>query len=100
MGHFLTDMSHRVDHQKQNQPALTSRRFVWFFVVQLGLWQTQAMIKTVLVFFLFFLWSSSLSVCAAGGVEYKNETKPELNSRLLSFLVFNTITHVGKKCSD
>ena len=32
LAHFLTDMSNRVEHQKQNQPAIKSGRLVLFFV--------------------------------------------------------------------
>ena len=46
MEHFLTDMSNRVEHQKQNQPAIEKWPFGFVFGVQLGLRQTQALIKT------------------------------------------------------
>ena len=40
MGHFLTDMSNRVEHQKQNQTAFEKWLFGLVFGVQLGLRQT------------------------------------------------------------
>ena len=46
MEHFLTDMSNRVEHQKQNQPAIEKWPFGFVFGVQLGLRQTRALIKT------------------------------------------------------
>ena len=46
MEHFLTDMSNRVEHQKQNQPAIEKWPFGFVFGVQLGLRQTLALIKT------------------------------------------------------
>ena len=46
MGHFLTDMSNRVEHQKQNQPAIEKWPFGFVFGVQLGLRQTRALITT------------------------------------------------------
>ena len=45
MKHFLTDMSNRVEHQKLNQTT-AELSFGWVFGVQLGLRQTQALIKT------------------------------------------------------
>ena len=45
MTHFLTDMSNRVEHQKLNQTT-AELSFGWVFGVQLGLRQTQALIKT------------------------------------------------------
>ena len=39
-------MSNRVEHQKQNQPAIEKWPFGFVFGVQLGLRQTQALIKT------------------------------------------------------
>ena len=45
MGHFLTNMSNRVEHQKLNQTT-AELSFGWVFGVQLGLRQTQALIKT------------------------------------------------------
>ena len=47
MGHFLTDMSNRVEHQKQNQPAIEKWPFGFVFGVQLGLRQPPAVIKNV-----------------------------------------------------
>ena len=46
MGHFLTDMSNRVEHQKRNQPAIEKWPFGFAFGVQLGLRQIRALIKT------------------------------------------------------
>ena len=46
MEHFLTDMSNRVEHQKQNQPAIEKWPFGFVFGVQLGLRRTRALIKT------------------------------------------------------
>ena len=46
MKHFLTDMSNRVEHQKQNQPAIEKWPFGFVFGVQLGLRQTRALIKS------------------------------------------------------
>ena len=46
MEHFLTDMSNRVEHQKQNQPAIEKWPFGFVFGVQLGLRQTRALIKS------------------------------------------------------
>ena len=43
--HFLTDMSNRVEHQKLNQ-VTAELPPGWVFGVQLGLRQTQALIKT------------------------------------------------------
>ena len=43
--HFLTDMSNRVEHQKQNQPAIEKWPFGFVFGVQLGLRQTRALMK-------------------------------------------------------
>ena len=43
--HFLTDMINRVEHQKRNQPAIEKWPFGFVFGVQLGLRQTQALIK-------------------------------------------------------
>ena len=45
MGHFLTDMSNRVEHQKQNQPAIKKWPFGFVFGVQHGLRQTGALIR-------------------------------------------------------
>ena len=42
--HFLTDMSNRVEHQKLNQTT-AELSFGWVFGVQLGLRQTQELIK-------------------------------------------------------
>ena len=44
MGHFLTDMSNRVEHLKQNQSAIEKWPFGFVSGVQLGLQQTQALI--------------------------------------------------------
>ena len=46
MRHFVTDMSNRVEHQKQNQPAIENWPFDFVFGVQLSLRQTLALIKT------------------------------------------------------
>ena len=46
MEHFLTDMSNRVEHQKQNQPAIKKWPLGFVFGVQLDLGQTQAVNKT------------------------------------------------------
>ena len=48
MGHFLTNMSNRVEHQKLNQTT-AELSFGWVFGVQLGLRQTQALIKTTTI---------------------------------------------------
>ena len=45
-GALLADMSNRVEHQKRNQPAIEKWPFGFVFGVQLGLRQTQALIKT------------------------------------------------------
>ena len=45
MGHFLTDMSNRVEHKKLNQ-VTAELPPGWVFGVQLGLRQTQALINT------------------------------------------------------
>ena len=39
-------MSNRIEHQKQNQPAIEKWPFGFVFGVQLGLRQTLALIKT------------------------------------------------------
>ena len=39
-------MSNRVEHQKQNQPAIEKWPFGFVFGVQLGLRQTRALIET------------------------------------------------------
>ena len=44
--HFFSGMSNRVEHQKQNQPAIEKWPFGFVFGVQLGLRQTLALIKT------------------------------------------------------
>ena len=44
--HFFSGMSNRVEHQKQNQPAIEKWPFGFVFGVQLGLRQTRALIKT------------------------------------------------------
>ena len=44
MKHFLTDMSNRVEHQKLNQ-VVAELPPGWVFSIQLGLRQTQALIK-------------------------------------------------------
>ena len=46
MGHFFSGMSNRVEHQKQNQPAIEKWPFGYVFGVQLALRQTLALIKT------------------------------------------------------
>ena len=46
MEHFLTDMCNRVEHQKRNQTAIEKWPFGFVFGVQVGLRQTQALIKT------------------------------------------------------
>ena len=46
MKHFLTDMSNRVEHQKQNQPAIEKWPFGFVFGVQLGLRRTLALFKS------------------------------------------------------
>ena len=46
MEHFLTDMYIRVEHQKRNQPTIEKWPFGFVFGVQLGLRQTQALMKT------------------------------------------------------
>ena len=46
--HFLTDMSNRVELQKLNQTT-AELSFGWVFGVQLGLRQTQALIKTTTI---------------------------------------------------
>ena len=43
---LLTDMSNRVEHQKRNQPAIEKWPFSFAFGVQLGLRQTQALLRT------------------------------------------------------
>ena len=45
-GALLTNMSNRVEHQKRNQPAIEKWPFGFVFGVQLGVRQTQALIKT------------------------------------------------------
>ena len=43
---LFSGMSNRVEHQKQNQPAIEKWPFGFIFGVQLGLRQTQALVKT------------------------------------------------------
>ena len=45
MGHFLTDISNRVEHHKLNQPAIEMWPFGFIFGAQLGLRQTWAVMK-------------------------------------------------------
>ena len=44
--HFFSGMSNRVEHQKQNQPAIEKWPFGFVFGIQLGRWQRLALIKT------------------------------------------------------
>ena len=46
MRYFLTDMSNRVEHQKQNQLAIEKCPFGFVFRVQLGYRWTHSLIKT------------------------------------------------------
>ena len=46
IGHFLTDMSNRLEHQKRNQTVIEKWPFCFVFGVQLSLRQAWALCKT------------------------------------------------------
>ena len=79
-GTLLTDMRNRVEHQKRNQPAIEKWPFGFVFGVQLGLRQTQALIKTKqkpknkknkCSFSRYSSWFESVIVSAEGRVEHQ-----------------------------
>ena len=115
-------MSIRDEHQKQNQPAIEKWPFGFVFGVQLGLRQTRALIKTKKNTFLQVkqLWAKwgaftegpTVTVNAphlSHNCFYLQQIillginqcpclpKAEWSGRLVLFLVFNSITHAGRK---
>ena len=115
MEHFLTDMSNRVEHQKLNQVAAELPPG-WVFGVQLGLRQTQALIKiktirrgkvplsTLLLGIKLLLFSNTaggtfpllivfvlISVCVCRRLRWTPKTQPNgCSAVVLSFWYSNT----------
>ena len=122
--HFLTDMSNRVEHQKLNQTT-AELSFGWVFGVQLGLRQTQELIKmrtirrgkvppAILLFscklllksnkavgtFLFLIVLVLISACVCRRPSWTPKTQPNDSSAVvwLSFWCSTRLLMSVKKC--